>query len=181
MIENGKIVLPSNIFWRIYKKNAIAKEMLHTLGFEIEGTKYKIVDRDYYFPQNMQVVYGIYYNTDLIYIGSSGNYIDRWKQHDINFRNKVEQEMYAAGFDADKIEYRVLIEGSKVFEDLGAKPDQWILENVEKFMIEWLQPRYNKEGKSQDFVFRATKLNAKVSEDDVQNWCVKNIEQVGNR
>lgn len=176
---DGKIIaLSPEIYWELYKgsnKNFAMSQM----DINYNGNWYKLAERSYYFPQGKQGVYGIYYENELIYIGSSSNYIERWREHNINFRQKKVDvsKMYGMDYDADLLEYKILAE-SKEFEKIPRVKtvDMWIMENVEKFLIEKYQPKFNIEGIEKQFEFKATNMNS-LKEEQVQKWLRENYNK----
>ena len=182
-LENDKIVLPAFTFWNLYKGKDYEK--IFVSGdrlIEYDGNKYFLANKDYYFPQEKQAVYGIYYDNELWYVGSSSNYLERWSEHDLNFRNKRVKlsKMYGLECESDLIEYKVLALPEEFVQMPGnVKKDMWIIENVEWFLIKKLKPKYNVEGvNGVKFEFRASNLN-NLESDAVQEWLENNYYYEG--
>ena len=60
-------------------------------------------------------VYGIYDGDDLLYVGSATCLIERWKEHNQNFRTKsFSSKLYSAEVDPDQLIYKELISGTEI-------------------------------------------------------------------
>lgn len=166
-IENNIIILETDLYWKFYKTFTKGKDFLKEKWI-INGQKCRFMTTKEMFDNNKRGVYGIYYNGELIYIGSASDYIERWKQHEEEFNNplntdenrpgwycKTKNEMYFDNLKEEK-EYVLLESNDSVQELVGKISDgMWIFENIEKLYIELLQPKYNIEGKNKPYVFKA--------------------------
>lgn len=60
-------------------------------------------------------VYGIYDGDDLLYVGSATCLIERWKEHNGNFRTKsFSSKLYSVEIDPDQLIYKELISGTEI-------------------------------------------------------------------
>lgn len=60
-------------------------------------------------------VYGIYDGDELLYIGSTTCLIERWKEHNQNFRTKsFSSKLYSAEVNLDQLIYKELISGMEI-------------------------------------------------------------------
>lgn len=109
-------------------------------------------------------VYGIYDGDDLLYIGSATCLIERWKEHNQNFRTKsFSSKLYSAEVDPDQLIYKELISGTEIAQTCGlAYTSTWLLEFAEWMYIRTMQPKYNINGKTKQFQFHP---NVKKSEE----------------
>lgn len=122
-VENNIIVLETELYWKFYKTFNKGKDFLK-YNWIINGKECRFMTTKEMFDNNKRGIYGIYYNGELIYIGSVSDYIERWKQHEEEFNSPVNSD------------------------------GMWIFENIEKLYIELLQPKFNIEGKSKPYVFK---------------------------
>lgn len=171
LLPEKQIYLHPNDYWNIYKKILFGKEIINGTGNSmwINGEQYTFVQPEYYFTtinaeKSEQLkdkgIYGIYYNDELLYIGSSARLESRWKEHDMNFRTHASiNRMYLhKEYEPDKIEYKVLESGNDIAEliDTDDVPN-WILQLIEAYYIKFYQPKYNIEGTAKhSFRFSAT-------------------------
>ena len=109
-------------------------------------------------------VYGIYDGDELLYIGSTTCLIERWKEHNQNFRTKsFSSKLYSAEVNLDQLIYKELISGMEIAQTCGlASTSTWLLEFAEWMYIRILWPKYNIKGKTKQFQFHP---NVKKSEE----------------
>lgn len=162
ILPNNLIYLPPSIYWTIYKRLEHGKEIIKGKGaMYLNGRRCYFPQPNYYFtPQDSydKGVYGIYDGDTLLYIGSSSNIQERWKEHDQSFRNKSGNNMMykLIKTDPDLLDYQVLVSESDMQELLGAEtPSMWIYELIEYTYIKALNPEYNTEGRTKPFAFKA--------------------------
>lgn len=155
------IYLPPETYWFIYKKNHIGAAYLKGTGYEltVNGKRHTFVPTSYYFKDREPAVYGLYYNDELIYIGSSRNYTHRWGEHYISFfegsmrYNVMYKDLHD---ERDKIEYKVLYDSEAVIKLAeNDEPSMHQYETVEKLCIEHYKPKYNTQGVTMEFYYQA--------------------------
>lgn len=154
------IYLEPSVYWNIYKNIPNGKNFLQGVGYKltINDIPYTFVSRDYYFKDRKPAVYALYYNNELLYIGSSANYPQRWGEHYLAFKSKsILNEMYTQLADKiDEIEFKVLYDSTQIIELAQSEEvTMYEYEVVEKKCIEYYKPRYNKEGVLKPFCFQA--------------------------
>ena len=120
-------------------------------------------------------VYGIYDGDNLLYIGSATCLIERWKEHNSNFRNKsTSSKLYSAEVEPDELLYKELISGTKIALTCGlASTSTWLLEFAEWMYIRALQPKYNINGKTKPFQFHPNVKKTKELREHLENGCNK--------
>lgn len=159
IVDEGIYIEPQ-VYWNIYKNFPNGKSYLQGVGYKltINDIPYTFVPRDYYFKDRNPAVYGLYYNDELIYIGSTANYHQRWGEHYLDFKtHSLTNEMYRQLSNVvDEIEFKILydpIQVKKLAQD--EEITMYEYEIVEKNCIEHYKPRYNKEGVVTPFRFQA--------------------------
>lgn len=85
-VENNIIVLETELYWKFYKTFNKGKDFLK-YNWIINGKECRFMTTKEMFDNNKRGIYGIYYNGELIYIGSASDYIERWKQHEEEFNS----------------------------------------------------------------------------------------------
>lgn len=170
LIKDNYLLLPNNFlylapsdYWTIYKRWEYGKNFItitNNVKFYINDILYHFIDTNYYFSatkENLGGVYGIYYNNELLYIGSSVSDLQaRWKEHDTNFRTRSSSnKMYQQDFNPDEIEYRSLIDLNDISNLINKQtPSSWLIEYTELIYIQIFKPLYNSEGITKTFSFK---------------------------
>lgn len=167
-IENYTIVpeglcLEPSVYWNIYKRKEYGKSLLQGTGYTmfINEKEISFVPTNYYFQTDNQAVYGIYDKDELLYIGSTSNYPQRWSEHYLSFYNKNRgNKMYQnTEINPDELEFKILYNQKDIAA--LAEVDQvsmYEYETVEKICIEHFKPKYNIEGITMPFKYQATRL-----------------------
>lgn len=187
-VENNIIVLETELYWKFYKTFNKGKDFLK-YNWIINGKECRFMTTKEMFDNNKRGIYGIYYNGELIYIGSASDYIERWKQHEEEFNSPVntkenldkwyyrdKNRMYFYELEGEK-EYKLLEDNNSAQELVGKISDgMWIFENIEKLYIELLQPKYNIEGKTKPYTFKTSNFyKEKFNEGEVREKLKKKL------
>jgi hypothetical protein len=133
----------------------------------INGEEHKFVSPDYYFKDKIPAIYGIYYNDEIIYIGSSTNYTQRWGEHILGMMGaqnhwKNNPQMYSNLKDyMEELEFKVLYSEEEMREIMGIDDSKffssYMMEYIEEKCINHYRPKYNKAGVSLPFKYRGTR------------------------
>ena len=193
-INGNQLVLDENVFWQIYKDLPSGRRFLQGVGYslEIDGIGYKFAPPDYYFQDKKSAVYAIFFKDELVYIGSSTRYINRWTEHIRGMSAEepyysMNLEMYnALTGHLEDIEFKVLYSEDEIRNIMSIKSKDYItlyaLECIEEKCIKHYQPKYNKEGRLYPFKYRGTEsyaLKERAKQlDDILIF--KNIEELNS-
>lgn len=182
--ETEKILmLSSEIYWKIYKKMASGKTFINNYCFYNEDEVYRFPEPAMYFNgtfssyQGGRGVYGIYYDSKLIYIGYTYvGFESRFNSHRKCFASHTGSSGMYYRYDLDKIEFRELITEADIQEIFCTKNaiDKEIFQIIEYSLISVLQPIENKQGVTEPYrIDYKDLLKAKdvVSrEEQIKNW-----------
>lgn len=108
--ETGDILLPSDVFWKLYK--GAGKTFLKQ-KFILNGVERKFAEPASYFSEESSTLYGVYDNDKMIFVGYSGNKLSTWKKMYCWFVD----DMHWGIADPDKIEFRELKTGLSTNEN----------------------------------------------------------------
>lgn len=98
-------------------------------------------------------VYGVYRNGQLIYVGSTTNFEQRWKDHKSHIKNKdYKLYFYKLIKPEDNVEFKILIDGSKLKADKTLTATD--LKTMELALITLSQPIGNIAGRLQPFRYK---------------------------
>lgn len=178
--DDNKIYLNAKDYWNIYKNLDYGRQFLEGTGYTMQFNHAlaSFVSKSYYF--NSRSIYGIYYEDELLYVGCSGNYMERWDEHDRNFRSNGAylgySHLYQQNYNADIVEYKILLDIDKIQEITGFKNvGSWTIEEFERILIEILNPKWNVEGKSKPYYHRSLMMKSekKLNEEQIRKKLIE--------
>lgn len=174
------LYMPLKSYWNL-RRSVFARQTVANRIISVDDYPCALLGKDDYYLTNFMAqiehtlqekslapmyagVYGIYDGDDLLYIGSATCLIERWKEHNQNFRTKsFSSKLYSAEVDPDQLIYKELISGTEIAQTCGlAYTSTWLLEFAEWMYIRTMQPKYNINGKTKQFQFHP---NVKKSEE----------------
>lgn len=174
------LYMPLKSYWNL-RRSVFARQTVANRIISVDGYPCALLGKDDYYLTNLMIqiehtlqekslapmyagVYGIYDGDDLLYVGSATCLIERWKEHNQNFRTKsFSSKLYSAEVDPDQLIYKELISGTEIAQTCGlAYTSTWLLEFAEWMYIRTMQPKYNINGKTKQFQFHP---NVKKSEE----------------
>lgn len=174
------LYMPLKAYWNL-RRSVFAQQTAANRIINVNGYPCSLLDKDDYYSTDFMTtveqtlqerslapmyagVYGIYDGDDLLYVGSATCLIERWKEHNQNFRTKsFSSKLYSAEVDPDQLIYKELISGTEIAQTCGlASTSTWLLEFAEWMYIRILWPKYNIKGKTKQFQFHP---NVKKSEE----------------
>lgn len=174
------LYMPLKAYWNL-RRSVFAQQTAANRIINVNGYPCSLLDKDDYYSTDFMTtveqtlqerslapmyagVYGIYDRDDLLYVGSATCLIERWKEHNQNFRTKsFSSKLYSAEVDPDQLIYKELISGTEIAQICGlASTSTWLLEFAEWMYIRILWPKYNIKGKTKQFQFHP---NVKKSEE----------------
>lgn len=167
----NRLYIPLKIYWNL-RRSVFAQQTAANRVINVNGYSCSLLGKDDYYSTELMStiehelqerslapmyagVYGIYNGDDLLYVGSATCLIERWKEHNGNFRTKsFSSKLYSAEVDPDQLIYKELISGTEIAQTCGlASTSTWLLEFAEWMYIRTLQPKYNIKGKTKQFQF----------------------------
>ena len=169
--EVYRLYMPLKAYWNL-RRSVFARQTAANRIINVNGYPCSLLGKDDYYSTELMStiehelqerslapmyagVYGIYDGDDLLYVGSATCLIERWKEHNENFRTKsFSSKLYSAEVDPDQLIYKELISGTEIAQTCGlASTSTWLLEFAEWMYIRTLQPKYNINGKTKQFQF----------------------------
>lgn len=162
----GDVALIPEEYWSIYKGTHSGQQILKGVGYRmfINEEEHKFVSTDYYFKDKTPAVYGIYHNDEIIYIGSSTNYTQRWGEHILGMMGvqrhwKNNPKMYSGLKDyMEELEFKILYSEEEMREMMGIDESKffssYMMEYIEEKCIGHYKPKYNKAGVSSPFQYK---------------------------
>ena len=169
--EVYRLYMPLKAYWNLHR-SVFARQTAANRIINVNGYSCSLLGKDDYYSTELMSkiehelqerllapmyagVYGIYNGDDLLYVGSATCLIERWKEHNENFRTKsFSSKLYSAEVDPDQLIYKELISGTEIAQTCGlASTSTWLLEFAEWMYIRTLQPKYNINGKTKQFQF----------------------------
>ena len=166
-----RLYMPLKAYWNL-RRSVFARQTAANRIINVNGCPCSLLGKDDYYSTELMStiehelqekslapmyagVYGIYDGDDLLYVGSATCLIERWKEHNENFRTKsFSSKLYSAEVDPDQLIYKELISGTEIAQTCGlASTSTWLLEFAEWMYIRTLQPKYNINGKTKQFQF----------------------------
>lgn len=169
--EVYRLYIPLKSYWNL-RRSVFARQTAANRVINVDGYPCSLLGKDDYYSTELMSqiehelqerslapmyagVYGIYDGDDLLYVGSATCLIERWKEHNQNFRTKsFSSKLYSAEVDPDQLIYKELISGTEIAQTCGlAYTSTWLLEFAEWMYIRTLQPKYNINGKIKQFQF----------------------------
>ena len=169
--EVYQLYMPLKSCWNL-RRSVFARQTAANRVINVNGYPCSLLGKDDYYSTELMSkieyelqkrslapmyagVYGIYDGDDLLYVGSATCLIERWKEHNENFRTKsFSSKLYSAEVDPDQLIYKELISGTEIAQTCGlASTSTWLLEFAEWMYIRTLQPKYNINGKIKQFQF----------------------------
>ena len=166
-----QLYMPLKAYWNL-RRSVFARQTAANRIINVNGYPCSLLGKDDYYSTELMStiehelqerslapmyagVYGIYNGNDLLYVGSVTCLIERWKEHNENFRTKsFSSKLYSAEVDPDQLIYKELISGTEIAQTCGlASTSTWLLEFAEWMYIRTLQPKYNINGKIKQFQF----------------------------
>lgn len=169
--EAYRLYIPLKAYWNL-RRSVFARQTAANRVINVNGYPCSLLGKDDYYSTELMSkiehelqkrllapmyagVYGIYNGDDLLYVGSATCLIERWKEHNENFRTKsFSSKLYSAEVDPDQLIYKELISGTEIAQTCGlASTSTWLLEFAEWMYIRILQPKYNINGKTKPFQF----------------------------
>lgn len=90
-------------------------------------------------PDNRGGIYGIYFNNEIIYIGKTVNFKNRWAAHKSAIKNNKndDQPLHQCGLDVNKLSFKILFDNSK----LNLFPSE--VDRIESIFISNILPEWN--------------------------------------
>lgn len=174
------LYIPLKAYWNLHR-SVFARQTVANRVINVNGYPCSLLSKDDYYSTELMTkiehelqqrslapmyagVYGIYDGDELLYIGSTTCLIERWKEHNQNFRTKsFSSKLYSAEVNPDQLIYKELISGTEIAQTCGlASTSTWLLEFAEWMYIRILWPKYNIKGKTKQFQFHP---NVKKSEE----------------
>lgn len=157
--DENYVILEPSAYWTIYKKVTNGKLLILDTKYQmwVNDEKSRFLRPKEIMNENNRAVYGLFFKGECFYIGSTGDYIERWKQHYIEFQNGT-NEMYNQFHNYQEyLEYKVLENIESVEKMLGRSLDKGvrIFEEIERLYIVKLKPPFNKEGVKCDYVYHS--------------------------
>ena len=165
------LYIPLKAYWNLHR-SVFARQTAANRIINVNGYPCSLLGKDDYYSTELMStiehelqerslapmyagVYGIYNGDDLLYVGSATCLIERWKEHNENFRTKsFSSKLYSADVDPDQLIYKELISGTEIAQTCElASTSTWLLEFAEWMYIRTLQPKYNINGKTKQFQF----------------------------
>lgn len=169
--EVHRLYMPLKSYWNL-RRSVFARQTVANRIINVNGYPCSLLGKDDYYSTELMStiehelqerllapmyagVYGIYDGDDLLYVGSATGLIERWKEHNGNFRTKsFSSKLYSAEVDPDQLIYKELISGTEIAQTCGlTSTSTWLLEFAEWMYIRTLQPKYNINGKTKQFQF----------------------------
>lgn len=169
--EVHRLYIPLKSYWNL-RRSVFARQTVANRIINVNGCSCSLLGKDDYYSTELMStiehelqerslapmyagVYGIYDGDDLLYVGSATCLIERWKEHNENFRIKsFSSKLYSAEVDPDQLIYKELISGTEIAQTCElASTSTWLLEFAEWMYIRILQPKYNINGKTRQFQF----------------------------
>ena len=169
--EVYRLYMPLKAYWNL-RRSVFARQTAANRVINVNGYPCSLLDKDDYYSTELMStiehelqerslapiyagVYGIYNGDDPLYVGSATCLIERWKEHNGNFRTKsFSSKLYSAEVDPDQLIYKELISGTEIAQTCGlTSTSTWLLEFAEWMYIRTLQPKYNINGKIKQFQF----------------------------
>ena len=169
--EVYRLYMPLKAYWNL-RRSVFARQTAANRIINVNGCSCSLLGKDDYYSTELMTtieqtlqekslapmyagVYGIYDGDDLLYVGSATCLIERWKEHNENFRTKsFSSKLYSAEVDPDQLIYKELISGTEIAQTCGLiSTSTWLLEFAEWMYIRTLQPKYNINGKTKQFQF----------------------------
>ena len=169
--EVYRLYIPLKSYWNL-RRSVFAQQTAANRVINVNGCPCSLLGKDDYYSTELMSkiehelqkrslapmyagVYGIYDGDDLLYVGSATCLIERWKEHNGNFRTKsFSSKLYSAEVDPDQLIYKELISGTEIAQTCRlASTSTWLLEFAEWMYIRILQPKYNINGKTKQFQF----------------------------
>lgn len=169
--EVYRLYMPLKAYWNL-RRSVFAQQTAANRIINVNGRSCSLLDKDDYYSTDFMTtiehelqerslapmyagIYGIYDGDDLLYVGSATCLIERWKEHNENFRTKsFSSKLYSAEVDPDQLIYKELISGTEIAQTYGlASTSTWLLEFAEWMYIRILWPKYNIKGKTKQFQF----------------------------
>ena len=169
--EVYRLYMPLKSYWNL-RRSVFARQTAANRIISVNGCSCSLLGKDDYYSTELMStiehelqerslapmyagVYGIYDGDDLLYIGSATCLIERWKEHNDNFRTKsFSSKLYSAEVNPDQLIYKELISGTEIAQTCGlTSTSTWLLEFAEWMHIRTLQPKYNINGKTKQFQF----------------------------
>lgn len=169
--EVYRLYMPLKAYWNL-RRSVFAQQTAANRIINVNGRSCSLLDKDDYYSTDFMTtiehelqerslapmyagIYGIYDGDDLLYVGSATCLIERWKEHNENFRTKsFSSKLYSAEVDPDQLIYKELISGTEIAQTCGlASTSTWLLEFAEWMYIRILWPKYNIKGKTKQFQF----------------------------
>lgn len=176
----NRLYIPLKIYWNL-RRSVFAQQTAANRVINVNGYSCSLLGKDDYYSTELMStiehelqerslapmyagVYGIYDGDNLLYVGSATCLIERWKEHNENFRTKsFSSKLYSAEVDPNQLIYKELISGTEIAQTCGlASTSTWLLEFAEWMYIRILWPKYNIKGKTKQFQFHP---NVKKSEE----------------
>ncbi len=169
--EVYQLYIPLKAYWNL-RRSVFARQTVANRIINVNGYPCSLLGKDDYYSTELMTkiehelqqrslapmyagVYGIYDGENLLYVGSATCLIERWKEHNQNFRTKsFSSKLYSAEVDPDQLIYKELISGTEIAQTCElASTSTWLLEFAEWMYIRTLQPKYNINGKTKQFQF----------------------------
>ena len=169
--EVYQLYMPLKSYWNL-RRSVFARQTVANRVINVNGCPCSLLGKDDYYSTELMSkiehelqkrslapmyagVYGIYDGDNLLYVGSATCLIERWKEHNGNFRTKsFSSKLYSAEVDPDQLIYKELISGTEIAQTCGlASTSTWLLEFAEWMYIRILRPKYNINGKTKQFQF----------------------------
>lgn len=157
--NENRVILEPSAYWTIYKNTTNGRMLILGTGCQmwVNDKESRFLLPEEVMNGNNRAVYGLFFKGECFYIGSTSDYIERWKQHYIEFQNGT-NEMYNQFHNHQEyLEYKVLENIESVEKMLGRSLDKGVrvFEEVEKLYIIKLKPPFNKEGVKCDYVYHS--------------------------
>lgn len=169
--EVYRLYMPLKSYWNLHR-SVFARQTAANRVINVNGCPCSLLGKDDYYSTELMStiehelqerslapmyagVYGIYDGDELLYVGSATCLIERWKEHNGNFRTKsFSSKLYSAEVNPDQLIYKELISGTEIAQTCGlTSTSTWLLEFAEWMYIRTLQPKYNINGKTKQFQF----------------------------
>lgn len=169
--EDHRLYIPLKAYWNL-RRSVFARQTVANRIINVDGYSCSLLGKDDYYSTEPMTkiehelqekslapmyagVYGIYDEDELLYVGSATCLIERWKEHNQNFRTKsFSSKLYSAQVDPDQLIYKELISGTEIAQTCElTSTSTWLLEFAEWMYIRTLQPKYNINGKTKQFQF----------------------------
>ena len=163
--EDHRLYIPLKAYWNL-RRSVFARQTVANRIINVDGYSCSLLDKELMTKIEHELqekslapmyagVYGIYDEDKLLYVGSATCLIERWKEHNQNFRTKsFSSKLYSAEIDPDQLIYKELISGTEIAQTCElASTSTWLLEFAEWMYIRTLRPKYNINGKTKKFQF----------------------------